>query len=61
MNTPATPTAHDRRRLAVEAGVHPRSVDRAYQGLPIRSTSATRIVEAARALGLPAPLPVIAP
>lgn len=51
-----TLSAHDARRIAVAAAVHPKTVARAYAGLPVRSTSAARIVEAARILGLPQPL-----
>jgi DNA-binding LacI/PurR family transcriptional regulator len=57
----ATVTAHDRRRIAVAALVSPRTVERAYRGDPIRSMVATRILHAARTLGLPAPRVVVAP
>lgn len=48
-------SAHDVRRLAVTAAVHPKTVARAYRGEAVRSTCAARIVDAARALGLPEP------
>lgn len=46
-------SAHDVRRVAVEAGVDPRSVRRFLkdQGANVRSTTAARIGEALRALG----------
>jgi hypothetical protein len=48
-------SAHDARRVAVSAAVHPKTVARAYRGEAIRSTCAARIAEAARTLGLPQP------
>ena len=48
-------TAHDARRVAVAAAVHPKTVVRAYRGLVVRSTCSARIVGAARSLGLPEP------
>jgi hypothetical protein len=50
-------SAHDTRRVAVAAAVHPKTVSRAYRGEVVRSTCAARIVEAARSLGLPPPGP----
>lgn len=58
---PAKPSAHDRRRIAALACVHPRSVDRCYEAKPVRSTVAARVVAAARDLGLPKPAIVVAP
>jgi hypothetical protein len=56
---PQTPriqlSAHDARRLAVTAAVHPKTVARAYRGEAVRSTCRARIVEAAHTLGLPSP------
>jgi hypothetical protein len=55
------PTSHDRTRLAAHAAVSIEVVRRAYLGAPIRSTTAARIIAAARDLGLPVPAVVIAP
>lgn len=49
------PTAHEVRRIAVAAIVDPRTVRTYLEGRPTRSTTAVRIAEALRALGLPAP------
>ena len=46
---------HDERHVAVVAAVDPRTVRTYLQGRPTRSTTAARIAEALRALGLPAP------
>jgi hypothetical protein len=49
-------TAHDRRRVAVHAGVDDRTVLAFLRGQPMRSTTRARVEEALRALGyLPAP------
>jgi hypothetical protein len=57
----AIPSAHDRRRIAAAAAVDTATVLRAYRSDPVRSTVASRIVEAALTLGLPAPRIVVAP
>lgn len=44
-------TAHEIRRLAVEAGVAPETVKRYIRGERMRSTTLARIEQAARALG----------
>lgn len=46
---------HERLELAVEACVHPRTVERVYRGEPIRSTTAARLKRAAQSLGLQLP------
>jgi len=48
-------SAHDARRIAVTAAVHPKTVVRAYSARAVRSTCAARIADAARSLGLPLP------
>ena len=48
-------TAHDRRRVAVEARCGERAVRRFYDGGRIRELTFTRIVEALTRLGLPNP------
>ena len=53
--TQPKPTAHEVRRIAVAAIVDPRTVRTYLEGRPTRSTTAVRIAEALRALGLPAP------
>lgn len=60
-SAPPKPSAHDRRRIAAVACVHPRTVDRCYQAKPVRSTIAARVVAAAAELGLPKPSIVVAP
>lgn len=52
---PTSLSAHEIRRIAVTAAVHPKTVARAYRGEFIRSTCAARILDAARMLGLPLP------
>jgi hypothetical protein len=61
MTKPSRPHAHDRLRIATHAAVHPRTVDRCYASLPVRSTVAARVLAACRALALPEPVIVIAP
>lgn len=46
-------TAHERRRLAVEAAVHPATVERYLAGAPVRSTCRSHIERALVALGRP--------
>jgi DNA-binding LacI/PurR family transcriptional regulator len=58
--SPAVPSPHDRRRIAVIAGVTDQTVARVYRGDRVRSTVAARVVAAARNLGLPVPTPVLA-
>jgi hypothetical protein len=53
--TPSSIDAPDRRRLAVEAEVHPETVRRYLSGLPVRPLSRRRIIRAAAALGLSLP------
>jgi hypothetical protein len=54
-----TLSPHDRRRLSAQAAVCVATVERAYLGLGIRSTSRARLADAATLLGLPLPpLPV---
>jgi DNA-binding LacI/PurR family transcriptional regulator len=48
-------SAHDVRRLAVAAAVHPKTVSRAYRGESVRSTCAARIADAAHTLGIQQP------
>lgn len=55
-----TPGAHQRLQIASIAAVHPRTVDRCYRSLPVRSTVAARVLAAAQQLGYPAPQIVIA-
>lgn len=47
--------AHQKLQLAVEAGVHPRTVDRALRGQAVRSTVAARLRKASTELGFPLP------
>jgi len=54
-DAPTRLSAHDARRIAVTAAVHPKTVARAYRGQVVRSTCAARIVDAARTLHLPLP------
>jgi hypothetical protein len=49
----------ERLQIAVESRSDPRSVKRAYLGLPMRSTVHGRIAQAAKVLKLPAPLPFV--
>jgi hypothetical protein len=56
MSRPLSPL--ERLQIAVESRSDPRSVKRAYAGRPMRSTVHGRIAQAARALKLPAPLPL---
>jgi DNA-binding LacI/PurR family transcriptional regulator len=46
---------HDLRRIAATGVLFPRTVERFYKGLPVRSTTRARIEQAARELGLPLP------
>lgn len=55
-----TPTAHQRLQIASLAAVHPRTVDRCYRSLPVRSTIAARVLAAAAQLHLSEPQIVIA-
>lgn len=55
-----TPTAHQRLQIASLAAVHPRTVDRCYRSLPVRSTVAARVLAAADQLQLAAPKIVLA-
>lgn len=52
---PIVLSAHDVRRICVTGEIHPGTVQRAYRGEAVRSTSLARIVRAARALDLPLP------
>ena len=52
---------HDVRRLSVEALRDPRTVKRAYAGLPVAALAKTAIEAAAARLGLPAPGAATAP
>lgn len=45
-------TPHDLRRIAVEAGVDPRTVAAYFAGRPQTSTVKARVARALRALGL---------
>jgi transcriptional regulator GlxA family with amidase domain len=56
-NAPVTDrlSHHERLELAVEACVHPRTVERLFRGEPIRSTTAARIKRAAQSLGITLP------
>jgi len=51
----------DRVRVAAQAMLSPRTVDRAYAGANIYATTRARIVQAAEALGLPPPPESTAP
>lgn len=55
-----TPSAHQRLQIASVAAVHPRTVDRCYRSLPVRSTVAARVLMAAVHLKLQEPQIVIA-
>lgn len=58
MSDPPAPPAlshHEILELAVEAAVHPRTIERLYRGEPIRSTTAARITRAADSLELQLP------
>lgn len=57
---PGTPSAHQRLQIAAVAAVHPRTVERCYKSLPVRSTVAARVTAAATQLQLTAPKIVIA-
>ena len=57
---PLVPTAYQRLQIAVHSGVHPKTVLKAYQGKPVRSSIAARVCAAARALQFPEPEVVIA-
>lgn len=57
---PIAPDAHQIRQIAVQAGVHPRTVDKCYRSKPVRSTVAARVRAAAELLRFPAPQIVIA-
>jgi hypothetical protein len=50
-------TAHAVRQIAVEAVCSERTVRRLYEGLPVRETSALRILRAIETLRLPSPPP----
>jgi hypothetical protein len=50
-----TLTAHSVRQIAVEAVCSERTARRLYAGLPVRQTSALRILRAIEALDLPSP------
>jgi hypothetical protein len=52
--TPRELSAHDRRRLAVEAAVHPTTVNRYLAGEAVRSTCRIHVERALVALGLTA-------
>lgn len=49
------PSAHVRRAIAVEAVCEERSVERIYAGLPVRETTAVRVLAAIEKLGAPKP------
>lgn len=51
-NPPPRLSAHDMRRLAVEAVIDPRTIARYMAGLAVASTSAARILAAGVKLGL---------
>lgn len=53
--SPRTLTPHDRVRLAAEACVHPRTVERVYAGERSESTTHARVCRAAELLGYPRP------
>lgn len=48
-------THHDLRRLAVAAEVDPRAVQRCLAGKPVRRSTRTLVLRAARDLGFPFP------
>lgn len=48
---------HEERRIAVSAGCDPRTVRSYLRGAPTRSTTAARIADALRTLGIQAGLP----
>jgi hypothetical protein len=50
-------TPHDARRVAVTAGTDPRTVEAFVAGRPMRSTTASRVAEAMRSLGMETPPP----
>lgn len=50
-------TPHEERRLAVEAGVDPRTAHRWLKGLAVTSTCAARLERALKALGQEKPCP----
>ena len=54
------PTSYQCLQISVRALVHPRTVRRCYQSLPVRETVATRVAQAARELKLPEPNAVLA-
>lgn len=54
------PTSHQCLQISVRALVHPRTVRRCYESLPVRETVATRVAQAARDLKLPEPKVVLA-
>lgn len=60
MSDQRLPTAHQRLQISVLALVHPRTVARCYQSLPVRETVAVRVADAARRLKLPEPSVVLA-
>jgi hypothetical protein len=55
-----TPSAHQRLQIAALAAVHPRTVERCYRSLPVRSTVAARVLAAADQLHLTPPRIVLA-
>ncbi|MFO0588818.1 MAG: hypothetical protein U0441_14810 [Polyangiaceae bacterium] len=54
-----TLSAHDVRRLAVEAMCDPRTVISFMKGAPMKGTTRARLVKAALALGFKAPPPPV--
>lgn len=52
---PVSLSAHDRRRVSVEAVLCAETVSKAYKGLPVRRSTSERIARAAHALGLTPP------
>jgi hypothetical protein len=52
-HVPVALTPHEERRLAVVAGVDPRTARRWWKGQSVTSTCAARLEEAAVELGLP--------
>lgn len=52
--------AHQKLQLAMEASVHPRTIDRAFRGKAVRPSIAHRIRRACTALGFTCPTLTVA-